>query len=249
MPLSSNRKVFKSVSMENQPVEIAVRGDFAAKEPDLGEYLSDPQVEGILRVANQEAARILEKAQGEAQQLLTEAQSNRDIFVEAARQEGIALGYEEGLAKGGKEAGILKEQAESLLTEARKAYQGVMVQAEPNLLDLAVLIAEKILRQQVVLAPDTVKKVVTELLGEVHAGETFLIHVHPAEARLLQEAQGELKALIPPGAALHIVPDKSITLGGSRLETETGYYDATLEGQLLELKKLLKDGGANAESG
>lgn len=165
--------------------------------------------------------------------------------MEAARQEGLSLGYQEGYEKGLKEAGIIKEQAQSLLAEARKAYRAVMVQAEPNLLELSVLIAEKIIKRQVAVEPETVKTLAAELLKEVHAGETFFLYVHPGEVRLLEEARQELEEAAPLGVALHIVPDKSITPGGCRLETETGYYDATIEGQLSEVKKLLRDGGAH----
>ena len=42
-----------------------------------------------------------------------------------------------------------------------------------------------------------------------------------------------------------MVADKKISPGGCRVETDTGYYDATLEGQLAQLKKLLLGGEEN----
>lgn len=239
---SSKGRVLKDISVRRAPVEIQLRRDFIPPEPEEEErFQDDPQVVA----ARQEAERIIQKAVREGEEIIKKAQAEREAFVEAARREGFARGYQEGYDQGLQEANLIKEQAENLLVEARKAYRAVMVQAEPNLLELSILIAEKIIKRQVALAPDTVKTLAAELLKEVHAGETFFLYVHPSEAKLLEEARQELVEAAPAGVALHIIPDKSITPGGCRLETDTGYYDATIEGQLLELKKMLQDGGAH----
>lgn len=246
MPSLSKKKVFKDIPMRTKPVLLQVRDGFRDQEIDLDHHLNDPKAQAILNAAEKEAAHITQEAQAKAQEILTLAQGERQTFVEEARQEGLALGYQEGFSEGNKKAKIIQEKAEALLAEARKAYKGVMVQTEPNLLELSLLIAEKIVRQQVVAAPETIKIIVKELLSEVHAGETFFVHTHPSEAKLLQEAHQELRAAAPPGIALHIVPNRAITEGGCRLETDDAYYDATVEGQLLELKRLLQGGKAHA---
>lgn len=237
----SRKRVLKDVPVSGRPVEIQLRKDFSHYDPEKDHWQDDPQV----LAAKQEAERMIQQAIKEGEEIIKQAHAEKDAFIETARQEGITLGYQEGYEKGLKEANILKEQAQSLLAEARKAYRGVMVQAEPNLLELSILIAEKIIKKQVALEPDTVKTLVTGLLKEVHAGETFFLYVNPKDTKLLEEARQELKEAAPVGVALHIVPDKSISPGGCRLETETAYYDATIEGQLVELKKLLQDGGAH----
>ena len=245
----SKSRVLRDVPIKSKPVEIQLRDDFDRSETDLESFRDDPQVQSLLEAAYEEANRIVAGAKKQGEEMLLQAQAQRDAYVEAARQEGFQAGYQEGFAKGSREADILKEQAHSLLAEARKAYRGVMVQAEPNLLELSLKIAEKVIRRQVELAEDTIVTVVRELLKEVHAGETFYLYVHPSEVKLLEEARQELLDAAPSGVALHFIPDKSITPGGCKLETDTSYYDATIEGQLMELKKLLQDGGTNVESG
>lgn len=237
----SNKRVLKDVPVSGRPVEIQLRKDFSHQEPEKDHWQDDPQV----LAAKKEAERIIQQAIKEGEEIIKQAHAEKEAFIEAARQEGISLGYQEGYEKGLKEASIIRDQAQSLLAEARKAYRGVMVQAEPNLLELSILIAEKVIKKQVAFEPDTVKTLVAELLKEVHAGETFFLYVNPQDTKLLEEARQELKDAAPIGVALHIVPDKSISPGGCRLETETAYYDATIEGQLSELKKLLQDGGAH----
>lgn len=245
MPLLSRSKVLRDVSVGSKPVEIQLRDDFIRQESDLEQLTKDPQTQALIKAAQNEAERIVAEAKEQAAKLLAQAEAERDAYVEAARQEGIEAGYQEGYAQGAKEAELLKDRAESLLAEARKAYRGVMIQAEPNLVQLSLLIAEKVIRRQVTLAEDIIVTVVRDLLKEVHAGETFFLHVHPSQINLLEEARQELLEATPVGAALHFVADKSISPGGCRLETDTGYFDATIEGQLLELKKLLQDGGAD----
>lgn len=245
----SKSKVLRDVSINSKPVEIQVRDDFERLETDLEQFYDDPQVQSLLQAAHKEAERIIAEAKKKAEEILLQAQAQRDAYVEAARQEGMEAGYQEGFTKGSQEAAILKEQAQGLLAEARRAYRGVMTQAEPNLLELSFKIAEKVIRRQVELAEDTIVTVVRELLKEVHAGETFYLYVHPSEMKLLEEARQELLDMAPSGVALHFVADKSITPGGCKLETDISYYDATIEGQLLELKKLLQSGGSHGESG
>lgn len=245
MPLLSSRKILKDVNLIEDPVEIKIRQDFDAENGSFfGEQ--DPKTKKILKTAEEEAQRIIEAAQKKEEDLLTKAKAARDAFVEEARREGLAQGYQVGYEEGTKEADVLKEQAEDLLAQARQACRKLMLQAEPNLIEISLLIAEKILRRQVALEPEEIKTIVKGVLEENKAGETYYIYAHPSDSRILLDSLQELKATAHQGVALNIVPDKRISPGGCRLETETAYYDATLEGQLRELKKLLQVGGSHA---
>lgn len=245
MPLLSSRKVLRAPEVIEEAVEIKVKENFKHDtDPFSGEQ--EPKIKKFLQAAQEEASRIKKEAQKEAEELLFDVKVNRDAFVEEARREGLKLGFEAGYEDGKKEADVLKEQAESLLAEARQSYRKLMLQAEPNLIEISLLIAEKILRRQVFLEPDEIKTIVKEILKENKSGETYYIYAHPLDSRILLDSLPELQEVTPKGVALHIVPDKKISQGGCRLETETAYFDATLEGQLRELKGILLSGGSNA---
>lgn len=242
---SYSKKVLKDTELTEKPVEIKVKDKFKS-DIDLFSKDQEPRVKRVLQAATEEAEQIKEAAQKEAQEILVKAERKRADYVEEARQEGLKVGYAAGYDEGLKEAEMLKMQAEELLVQARQAYRKLMQQAKPNLIELAVLIAEKIFRQQISLNPEEIKVIVRGLLEENRAGETYYIYVHPSDSRILQDSFFELKEVTPKGVALNIVPDKRISIGSCRLETETAYYDATLEGQLRELKKVLQSGGFDA---
>ncbi|HHX50033.1 MAG TPA: hypothetical protein GX711_01180, partial [Clostridia bacterium] len=238
MPLLSNKgKIIKEARLEREPVEVEIRRDFPPAQ--TGAALL---TEAERRVARQEREAILKEARQQAEVILEEARQKRAAYVEEARREGMEIGYRQGMEEGTKKALILENEARSSLDEARRVYRELLEEAEPRLIELALVLAEKILQTQVSLVPETVFNIARGVLEEARAGEAYLIYAHPEDIEFLKNAWKELRDCIPDGAGLQIIVDKKVGPGGCRVETDTGYFDATLKGQLVELKKLLQGG-------
>lgn len=223
---------------------------------DLGDLRR--QAEQMKREAETEAARIVEEAQAEARRLTDGAEkAGSEIGYAKGHAEGLEAGRAEGHAAALEEAtGALGKLQEAWVNAARQwdGERGEMVlEARQSLLELAVRMAEKIVRRVPRVDPAVVQHQVAEAIGHVTGPSDVKVVVHPEDVGLVEEAlPGVVEAL---GQVRHVslVEDESIGRGGCVVQHGTGRIDATLDTQLRRLvETLLPEGevrGAGDEGG
>ncbi len=187
----------------------------------------DPAVSGYesIRAADREAETILLSAREVAQQIEQEA-------------------YREGRAKGRQEAmDELQrrfEPLDALLREACRevtaARQAIITNAEGELIDLAVAVAERVLRSEVGARREAVVPIVRAALEAAGSRVVMAIRVNPGDVELLTEHRGELLGALE---SARLISDPAIASGGCVVEVEGGLVDARLESQLQEAARLL----------
>lgn len=187
----------------------------------------DPAVSGYesIRAADREAEAILLSAREVAQQIEQEA-------------------YREGRAKGQQEAiDELQrrfEPLDALLREACRevtaARQAVITNAEEELIDLAIAVAERVLRSEVGARREAAVPIIRAALEAVGSRVVMAIRVNPGDVELLTEHRGELLGALE---SARLISDPAIASGGCVVEVEGGLVDARLESQLQEAARLL----------
>jgi type III secretion protein L len=181
--------------------------------------------------ASAEAARVLEAARREAQEILAGAAQAREEAVES----GLRQGFEQGAG----------QWAEALRI-ARARVAEAAQHARPEIVRLALRVAEKILRQRIEAHPDAMVSMVDEalrvFLAQNHS--RMILRVHPADEGVLAARRQRWLERNPAIGDLVIVPDDSVGRGGCRLETEAGTVDATLETQLEVIERHLLGEGS-----
>ena len=180
--------------------------------------------EVLARVAHAQDA--LDQAQREAEQLVEDARHQADALREQARQQGLAQAQRESL---------------ELLGRARAEYDRLLRHHEPDMLELALGVAQRIIRRAVSLDEQIIRDVVAQTLEQVRHRRQILVLVHPDDLRRLEPERPALQGLIE-GASLYLEADPQISPGGCVIETESGRIDARLEVQLAAIKSAL--GGA-----
>lgn len=117
-------------------------------------------------------------------------------------------------------------------TELADAKQAWMRRWEQSAVQLAVKIAERIVRREVAQSPQITLGLVREAL-ELSAGtQQITIRLHPADFAALEGPVKRLAQEISRAATAAILPDESISRGGCRLETQHGVIDQQIETQL-----------------
>ena len=187
----------------------------------------DPTVSGYesIRAADREAEAILLSAREVAQQIEQEA-------------------YREGRAKGQQEAmDELQrrfEPLDALLREACRevtaARQAIITNAEGGLIDLAIAVAERVLRSEVGARREAVVPIVRAALEAAGSRVVMAVRVNPSDIELLTERRGELLGVLE---SARLISDPAIASGGCVVEVEGGLVDARLESQLQEAARLL----------
>ena len=192
--------------------------------PDAGKVISQEVV-----FAHDEARRIVEAAQARARDIVEEAQQAAADLRRQAHEEGWAEGLAEWQARVLEVAG-----------EARRAVE----EARPQLVALALRVAEKILRRRLDEQPDAIVPMVEEALEAArgYRGGHLVVRVNPADAPALEGFRQRLLERDGRWKSLEIAAIEGMARGGCRIETDFGTIDASVETQLAAMVQLLLRG-------
>ncbi len=171
---------------------------------------------------------------------------------EAAKIEGFEEGYAQGLAKGEAEARqsvetlteqSVQEFASSLQDKSDQVFFAAKSWADESehlLAELSILIASRILAQELRLAHDTVTAIAKDAIKEVLLAEKVRIRVNPFDVPVIEQRKQELLAVNKQLRNIEIVDDPTIS-GGCVIESEAGIVDASIETKLGILFESLKE--------
>ncbi len=210
------RASFEELAHTSRPP--AGRAMAAERDPAVSEF-------ELIRAAEREAEAILLSAREAAQQI-----------ERAAEREGCAKGRQEALD----EIRHRLEPLEMMLREACRqvaaARQALITNTEEELVNLAITVAERVLRSELGARRDAAAQFVRAALEVAGSRKVMAIRVNPGDYELLAEHRGEL---LGSQESARLIPDPAISSWGCVVEVETGLVDARLESQFQEAARLL----------
>jgi len=182
----------------------------------------------IVRSATFEAANqageMIARARHEAEKILEEAEQAKQAIAEAAYQQG----YEAGL-QGWNEA----------VLAASLACQKRLDESEPELIRLALRIAQKIIGEELRINPEVIVSIARECLRGAGRGRSMTIKVPSADCDLVRRRIVLLREAAGPNHSLEVVGDMEMAPGHCVIESEFGIVDARLETQIRCLEEIL----------
>ena len=125
-----------------------------------------------------------------------------------------------------------------LLEMARIERRKLIADAEPELVSLALGIAERVLHQQVALDRGVVVEMAKTAIARLIERDTVTVRVNPADLERIRDHRDDLIA-IGDIRNLRVVEDQRVGRGGVVVETEAGTIDARIGTQLDEARKIL----------
>lgn len=221
---------------------------------DLGDL--HRQGEAILAQARERAAQIVANAQAERQRLLSGA-------VAIGRAEGVAQGLEEGRAAGrieGRDAALAENK--DLLAKLAEAWtdslglfidhrQSLLADARRDVIRLAGVIAEKVVKRRVALEPSIVESQMAGVLAMVLKPSRLSVSINPADRPLLQAALPEMLKKFEAVAHVELVDDPALARGSCAARVSDpadaasapgGQIDASIRTQLDRIVEVLLPG-------
>ncbi|RCS41378.1 hypothetical protein DTL42_22730 [Bremerella cremea] len=178
------------------------------------------------------AAEIVKQAQEEAKQIRAKAEAEGRQAAEQKARQSLKTEVDQ-------HAATLLPALRTLVQELTTAKQTWLNQWEQVGLQVAVAIAEKVIRHEIANRPEIANTLVRESLqlasgcGEIH------IRMNPQDLSSMQSGESmmcdELKKLAPA----QIIADKQISRGGCVVETKFGSIDNRIESQLSRIAEEL----------
>ena len=168
-------------------------------------------------------------------------------------QDGLTE-YERGFAEGERRAVTRDEerrrQEQTLLAnvvrQVDQTWRTLHQTVEDEVVSLAFQIAAKVLRERADSVKEQIVAQTKTALASLHESCRATVHVHPADAAILEPMRNELGQVGDLTIALHIEADPELPRGTCFVQTANRVVDASLDTQLLRLGEALRARGQHA---
>jgi flagellar assembly protein FliH len=171
--------------------------------------------------------------------LLAQAHAQADAIRERARAEGFEQGRAEGLEQSAAEVA----GATSALADAVHAIDALRVQTAENVerdaIDLALMLAGKILAGAFQARPELVVEVVQGALRRLSDRRRITVLVNPADLEVVKAALGELTAQGSGVELCDLQSDERVAAGSAIVRTAEGEVDASVHTQLERAREVV----------
>ena len=187
-----------------------------------------------------QAQQMMQQAQAQAQQMMQDAQGQIQAHAEQVAQQASQQGYEEGRQQGfaaGQQEGLQDtvartEQLKMEFVELVMARRKVLAALEPEIVHLAVDIAEKIVGMELATGREIITGIVRQALATLKERDEITIRVNPSEVDAIKANQPAYEAMIEGLKRFEVVADGAIEAGSCSIETSLGNVDARISTQL-----------------
>lgn len=167
---------------------------------------------------------------------LAEAEAEAAALRDSARAEGFAAGRDEALAAvapalDALEAAVGAVHAERLDAAAR---------LEAHAVDLALMLAEKVLAGAVAVDPELVVEAVRGALRSLVERERVTVLVHPDDLEIVRSAMVELRGSLGGIEHCEVQAERRVSRGGAIVRTPDGDVDARIETKLARAREVVE---------
>jgi len=165
--------------------------------------------------------------------LISRAQEEADTIKETAAKEGYRAGIEQA------ESDIL--ELRSKIADFISAKKEVFEYIAPDILEISVDIAQKIIKKEVTQNPQIIFETILDVMNSISKEESRItVRLNPLQADLVRTELPEYISSMGVEAKINVVSDDSIAEGGCIINTNNGIVDASLDTQLEIIKEALK---------
>lgn len=165
-----------------------------------------------------------QEIEGMTEEILATAHLKAQEIEQQAYEEGFQQGQKDGQEVGRRALEEVVKRLQNLVTTLEQDRVTLFQQREGVLLDLVLLISEKLVARELSVHPEAIRQIIEEGFRQVAQQEGLRLRVSPLDYEVLRQ---ENLDSWPPGVELQA--DGTVSPGGFRLETSLGEVDGTRE--------------------
>jgi flagellar assembly protein FliH len=156
-------------------------------------------------------------------------------------REAHAAGVQEGQTAGQNRAAAELQPVIARLTQSIQEVANLRArlrhEAEADVVQLALAIARRVIRRELVADPDALRGLVVAALEKLQGQEVSRVKVHPSHVATVTACLQQARS----GGLVEVVSDPSREPGSVIFETTHGNLDASVDSQLQEIERGLAD--------
>jgi flagellar assembly protein FliH len=191
------------------------------------------QADDYLATVRREAAKIVQQAHSQAEQIRRQAEAAGRKAAEAATERML----EEKISK---RMNTLLPALEQLATQINDAKGEMLTHWERSALHVVTAIAERVVRRQLEKEPAIALDIVAEALRLAAGSAEITLQVNPTDYENLGTQIARLATTLGRLAPSQIISDPEISAGGCRVVTKFGEIDERIEAQLRRIEQDLQ---------
>ena len=159
---------------------------------------------------------------------------------EAEYRHGYEDGERAGRADEQEKLRRVKEDLTHIIKENIECKEKLLKEAESTIVKMAFAFAKQLVGEAVQIQPEIVQNQVKKALEFILDESKLIFRVNPEDiARFDKKEEFIHEGLLKK---VEVIPDESVSRGGCILETNAGIIDATIESQIVEMAKALRNG-------
>lgn len=165
--------------------------------------------------------------------LISRAREEAAAIKEAAAKEG----YEEGLQAAKDDIEKVKDGLSAFFSAKQEVYDSIA----PDILEISLDIATKIIKKESVENPEIILENIKDIMKGLSKEEAKItLKVNPSQVAMLKQEIPEVTSSLGIEAKIFIVAEETIMEGGCIVTTTNGVIDASIESQLAIISEALK---------
>ena len=221
----------------------APAGEEAEQIPQEQEEVEDPDDIDLFSLDNIDFSQRQERRRGDRRRgfrrvddrnLISRAREEADTIREAASKEGYQAGLEQAKA----DIELLKETLGNFMNAPQEVYE----QIAPDILEISVEIAQKIIKKEVSEDPQVLVNTIVEVMKGLSKEETkVVLRVNPTQVDIIKQSVPDILNLAGMDTKVVVLSDENISEGGCMVTTTNGVVDATIETQLSVISEALRE--------
>ncbi len=202
---------------------------FVVPELEPVEFISTPAQYDL--GGDLSADELLIKAQEEAARIIAQAEEHAAIIEQLASDKAIQKAREDIEAENAGRFAELRMELAKTIAEVGSLGSKMAASAEHELVELAIQIAKKVVAREVTIDREIALTLVKVSLAKLHNRSVAEIHLNPEDYSFVKNHLDKLDFR----GKIDLVEDRSISVGGCLIHTETGDIDARIESQFDEI--------------
>ncbi|MBE7438873.1 MAG: flagellar assembly protein FliH [Spirochaetales bacterium] len=187
------------------------------------------------------AEQIVERAKLEVERMVKEADMRVSEIEHEAYQKGYDAGREVGFKRGQAEVRRLIDRLGTIVGQAIDIREDIIAASEQQMVDMILLIARKVIKDEVVERKEIVLNNIREALKRIKDRDRVDIRVNFSDLELTTAHKDELIKMMESLRKVNIYEDSRIDRGGCIIETDVGSIDARISTQLKEIEEAIRN--------
>ena len=213
--------------------ETVVSNESEGQEEDNSELFNIEEIDFTERQERRRGTRRRGYRRIDDRNLISRAMEESENIKKSAFEEGYRL----GLAKASSDMEDFRNQLEGFMNARKDVFEYIA----PDILEISVDIAKKIIKKELESDPQVLLNTIVEVLRTISKSEPKItIRVRPQSVQFIKDTIPNITYQYGIDSKINIVADPSIEDGGCVFQTNNGIVDASIDTQIEIIKKALE---------